>query len=93
MSKFNSHREISLYSAGMYAGMRNCHMAAAANVGYPKSLRAFHIKTAREMHHVYLARMREAAGAKGYRAPIEIFPPVVECGGVTSRGERKAVAR
>lgn len=65
-------RELSLYSAGQYAGMRNVYMARAAVEAAGSDARKHAVCTAREHHHVYLARMREADGAAGYRVPEEI---------------------
>jgi hypothetical protein len=66
-------REANILSAGMYRGMRNVAMARAADKSQPKAIRALYVKHAREHHHVYLARLREASGEPGYRVPVEII--------------------
>lgn len=65
-----NHRELSLFSAGMYAGYRNTYMARAARA--TGAHRSQLVRFARENHHTYLARLREANGAAGYRAPVEV---------------------
>lgn len=69
-------RELSLYSAGMYAGLRNLHMAQAATKGRTKAERAASVRSARECHHTYLARLREADGQPGYYVPESMRAPV-----------------
>lgn len=60
-------RELGLYSAGQYAGMRNVYMAQASIAKGRE--RASLVRSAREAHHTYLARLREANGQPGYYVP------------------------
>lgn len=72
-------REAQIFGAGLYAGMRNVWMSHAATV--KGAQRAQFLRFARDHHHVYLARLREADGAPGYRAPTEqtvSAPPVLQ---------------
>jgi hypothetical protein len=65
-------RDVSLVSAGVYRGMRNVYMAQASMKSVGPIERKTLVKLARESHHTYLARLREASGAPGYRAMEEI---------------------
>lgn len=65
-------RELRLFSAGQFAGMRNVYVAMAR--GAKGALRKAYIKSARGLHWTYMARMREARAAAlgltvGYRVP------------------------
>lgn len=78
IGKPRNHRELRIFSAGQAAGMRNYAMAQAATKSKPKAERAKLVKMARDFHHTYLQRLREAAGAPGYHFPFANAP--VECG-------------
>ncbi len=71
-------RDLRIFSAGQMAGMRNFAMVMAATKSRPRAERASFVKQAREFHHTYLARLREANGAPGYYVPMLETVPVVQ---------------
>ncbi len=73
MSKYakgpRTHRELRIYSAGQFAGMRNVYLAQARSSSISRASRTQLVRQAREHHWTYLARLREANGAPGYFLP------------------------
>lgn len=71
-------RECLLMSAARAAGARNTYMSLAAQkVGHSSDMRKMFVRFARQRHHEYLARLREAHAATlgvavGYRVPEQL---------------------
>lgn len=71
-------REALLMSAARAAGARNTYMAMAAQkLGYSSDMRRMYVQFARQRHHEYLARLREAHAATigttvGYYVPEDV---------------------